>query len=48
MCEEAGIDSEDISGYTPRATLRRIMDENQTSVNVYGLQLRLKFPQSVG
>ena len=48
MCEEAGIDSEDISGYTPRATLRRIMDENQTSLDEYGWQLRLKSPQLVG
>ena len=44
MCEEVGIDSEDISGYTPRATLQRLMVEQKAPVDSIKAQLRLKPP----
>ena len=47
MCEEAGIDSKGISGYTPRATLHRLMLESAVSIELLRFQLRLKPPQSV-
>ena len=45
MCEEVGIDSTDISGHTPRATLRRLMAEEDFSDAVIEAQLRLKPPR---
>ncbi len=47
MCEEAGIDSTDISGYTPRATLNRFMVEEGAPVNTIAAQLRLKPPNTL-
>jgi len=44
MCEEAEIDSKDISGDTPRATLQRVMVENNAPVDAVNAQLRLKPP----
>ena len=41
MCAEAGIDPEDISGHTPRATLRRILDESGWPDNRLNDQLRI-------
>ena len=45
MCEEAGIDSRDISGHTPRATLRRLMVEQEYPEHAIEAQLRLKPPE---
>ena len=42
MCEEARIYSGDISGDTPRATLRRKMIDSKASLDEYTRQLRLK------
>ena len=42
MCEEAGIDSKDISGFTPRATLSRVMNEKGVSTDDMRAQLRMK------
>ena len=47
MCEEAGIDSTDISGYTPRATLQRLMVEKKAPVEAIKVQLRLKAPAAM-
>lgn len=44
MCEEAGINSTDISGYTPRATLQRLMVDNKAPVDAVKVQLRLQPP----
>ena len=41
MCAEAGIDPEDISGHTPRATLRRILDESGWPDNLLNDRLRI-------
>ena len=41
MCEEAGIDSTDVSGHTPRATLYRLMMEEEAPVAMLHQQLRL-------
>ena len=48
MCEEAGIDSKDISGDTPRATLQRLMVDNGAPEDAVRAQLRLKLPASSG
>ena len=42
MCEEAGIDSKDVSGYTPRATLIRLLFEEKAPDNFIAARLRLK------
>ena len=42
MCEEVGIDSAGISADTPRATLRRILDEKPMTLEEYGRRLRLQ------
>ena len=42
MCEEAGLDSTDINGHTPRATLFRLMVEKGAPVDMPQRQLRLK------
>ena len=47
MCEEAEIDSEDISGYTPRATLNRLLAEKKAPVDAIKAQLRLKPPETM-
>ncbi len=47
MSEEAGIDSTHISGYTPRATLYRLMLERAAPMAELTFQLRLKPPQIV-
>ena len=44
MCEEAGIDPKDVSGYTPRATLHRILVEERAPIEIRHRQLRLKPP----
>ena len=41
MCEEAGIDSSDINGHTPRATLVNLMTENGAPFEVIQKQCRL-------
>ena len=41
MCKEAGIDSRDISGETPRATLRRILADNGDPLNLRKDRLRI-------
>ena len=41
MCAEAGIDPEDISGHTPRATLRRVLDEGGWPDNLLNDRLRI-------
>ena len=48
MCEEAGIDSKDISGHTTRATLERLMFDNGAPVDAVKAQLRLKPPAIPG
>ena len=45
MCAEAGMDPKEISGHTPRATLRRILRDSQSSEEVADRQLRRKPPQ---
>ena len=47
MCEEVGIDSKDISGYTPRATLNRLLAEMKAPVDAIKAQLRLKPPETM-
>ena len=42
MCEEAGIDSKDIIGFTPRTTLNRLMVENDVPIEYIRVQFRLK------
>ena len=42
MCEEVGINSAGISADTPRATLRRMLDEKPMTVEEYGRRLRLQ------
>ena len=42
MCEEMGIDSTGISADTPRATLRRMLDEKPMTLEEYGRRLRLQ------
>ena len=42
MCEEVGIDSAGISADTPRATLRRMLDEKPITLDEYGRRLRLQ------
>ena len=44
MCKEAGIDPKDVSGHTPRATLRRLLVEGRVSAELRNRQLRLKPP----
>ena len=34
MCDEAGIESTDVSGHTPRATLMRLMEEERAPVDI--------------
>ena len=45
MSEEAGIDSKDIGGYTPRATLKRLMRERGTPLAKIRFQLRRQTEQ---
>ena len=47
MCAEAGLDPTGISGDTPRETLRRILRDSKSPVDVFTRQLRLKPPDSV-
>ena len=42
MCKEAGIDPKNVSGHTPRATLRRLVMESGAPAGMIQWQLRLK------
>ena len=44
MCAEVGMDPKEISGHTPRATLRRILRDSESSEEVADRQLRRKPP----
>ena len=41
MCDDAGIDTEGISGNTPRATLQRMLDDKGAAVNIMNDRLRI-------